>query len=246
MKTTKKEFKKIFFEIVAICVLASVIGLYYNFRNPNGVPVIYKETVIHKTSDADLFGDSQLTTHDVEKKLPEELQSTQADNNDTNKADTITANTNSILTDTVASTHKSNHEKEKEKETTNSKDIAEEELYEQETDEEGHIVANYTDVTYEQVLRMIDNPDFLLIDARREENWMKAHIGNAINIFPYDAEDIVMEKCFDLPEDKKIVVYCEGGDCDSSHMLVETLIEVIGLEKVYIYTGGWDDWVTRQ
>ncbi|MDX9790292.1 MAG: rhodanese-like domain-containing protein [Candidatus Kapaibacterium sp.] len=99
-------------------------------------------------------------------------------------------------------------------------------------------------VTYEQMLKLVDNDEFMIIDARSEDFYNNQHIGNAINIFPYDDEAVVMNKVLDLPQDKKIIVYCDGGACDSSHKIAEILIS-FGLEA-YIYSGGWEEWAKKQ
>ncbi len=96
-------------------------------------------------------------------------------------------------------------------------------------------------LTYEQVVKLLDNPDFIFIDARDKEKYEAGHIGNATNIFPYEEEDIYMEKIYSLPRDKKIVVYCDGGNCDLSHHLAEDLV-INGYENVFIYSGGWEQW----
>jgi rhodanese-related sulfurtransferase len=100
-------------------------------------------------------------------------------------------------------------------------------------------------VTYEQMLKIINNDDFIIIDARSADNFNKMKIGNAVNIFPYDEETIVMNKIFDLPQNKKIVVYCDGGNCDSSHKIAEILLN-FGYDNSYIYSGGWDEWSKKQ
>lgn len=100
-------------------------------------------------------------------------------------------------------------------------------------------------VTYEQMLKIINSDDFIIIDARSADYFNINKIGNAINIFPYDDETVVMNKIFDLPQDKKIVVYCDGGNCDSSHKIAEILLN-FGYDNTYIYSGGWDEWTKKQ
>jgi rhodanese-related sulfurtransferase len=100
-------------------------------------------------------------------------------------------------------------------------------------------------VVYSQMLKIIGNPDFVILDARNAEDYAEARIGNAINIFPYDGTDVIFAKAQKLPTDKKIVVYCDGGNCDSSHKLAEFL-DQLGFDKVYIYTGGWEDWTKHK
>jgi rhodanese-related sulfurtransferase len=249
LKTRKPELKKIIIEIIVVCVLASIIGLVYNWRNPDGLPMIYRETVINKTSDDDLFGDTKKSLLTSPEDVSQNDESDNIEVIDTTAVDSqdLVPDKDSVVTDDVkVETTETVEEKEAAPVDVAVENIEEAaESDEPEMDDEGHIVAEYTDVTYDQVLRMIDNPDFLLIDARREEVWEEGRIGNAINIFPYDSEEVVFEKCIALPTDKKLVVYCEGGDCDSSHLLVEMLIGY-AFENVYIYTGGWDDWVAKQ
>lgn len=100
-------------------------------------------------------------------------------------------------------------------------------------------------VVYSQMLKIIGNKDFVLLDARNSEDFAESHIGNAINIFPYDPENEIFAKLQRLPTDKKIVVYCDGGNCDSSHKLAEFL-DMMGFDKVFIYTGGWEDWTKHK
>lgn len=99
-------------------------------------------------------------------------------------------------------------------------------------------------VTYEQMLKIIGNDDFIIIDARSSDFFQKNRIGNSINIFPYDDESVVIHKILDLPHDKTFIVYCDGGNCDSSHKIAELLMN-FGY-KAHIYSGGWDEWSKKK
>lgn len=96
-------------------------------------------------------------------------------------------------------------------------------------------------VTYEQIKARLDNPNFVIIDARSEEEYAKAHIGNAINIFPYGDESKYFEKIYTLPRDKKFIIYCTGGDCDLSHHVADDM-KIAGFTNIFIYTAGWEEW----
>lgn len=100
-------------------------------------------------------------------------------------------------------------------------------------------------ITFEQMNQIKDDDRFIIIDARNPENFNTNKIGNPINIFPYADENEVMNKILNLPHDKKIIVYCDGGDCDSSHKIAEILLS-FGYNDVYIYTGGWEEWSKRK
>lgn len=99
-------------------------------------------------------------------------------------------------------------------------------------------------VTFEQMLKIIDDKSFIIIDARTPESFAAERIGNAINIFPYGDEGDMMNKIMSLPYDKKIIVYCDGGACDASHKVAEIIIS-FGYEKVFLYSGGWEEWALK-
>lgn len=96
-------------------------------------------------------------------------------------------------------------------------------------------------VTFEQMKKIINNSNFVIIDARSADDYAKGKIGNALNIFPYDEESNYFPKILSLPRDKKIVIYCTGGNCDLSHHLAEDLMN-FDFKNVFIYTGGWEEW----
>ncbi|MFY8160385.1 MAG: rhodanese-like domain-containing protein [Candidatus Kapaibacteriota bacterium] len=96
-------------------------------------------------------------------------------------------------------------------------------------------------VTYEQVKKLLNNPNFYFIDARSAEDYAKGKIGNSINIFPYDEESVYFPKILSLPRDKKFIIYCTGGNCDLSHHLAEDMIN-FNFTNIFIYTGGWEEW----
>ena len=101
-------------------------------------------------------------------------------------------------------------------------------------------------VTYGQVERMLQDPRFQFIDARRPDQFADGHIGNAINIFPEESEDVRIPLIFSLPKDKILIVYCDGGACDLSHILTQELTTVFGFKEVFIYPGGWEEWVKNR
>lgn len=100
----------------------------------------------------------------------------------------------------------------------------------------------FLEVNFKQVEERIDNDNFLLIDARNYEDYSSGHIGNAINIHPYEEEDSYFEKIFTLPRDKKFIVYCTGGNCDLSHKVIEDMINA-GHQNIFIYSAGWEEWI---
>ncbi|MCB0701184.1 MAG: rhodanese-like domain-containing protein [Candidatus Kapaibacterium sp.] len=99
-------------------------------------------------------------------------------------------------------------------------------------------------ISYEQIKARVNNPDFIIIDARSPEDYSKGMIGEAINIFPYGDESEYFEKIYTLERGKKYLIYCTGGNCDLSHHLAEDM-KTAGFENIFIYEGGWEEWVTK-
>ncbi|OGU13577.1 MAG: hypothetical protein A2X61_02105 [Ignavibacteria bacterium GWB2_35_12] len=97
-------------------------------------------------------------------------------------------------------------------------------------------------ISYKQVVKLLGRPDVVFIDAREPVNYTKAHIGKAINIYPYEEGDAHIGKIASLDRDKTYVVYCDGGTCDLSHDIVKIMLS-FGFERVYLFTGGWEEWL---
>lgn len=100
------------------------------------------------------------------------------------------------------------------------------------------------DVTYEQVVRLLDKPRVRFVDARRAEEFENGKIGNAINIFAEDYEQHIPE-FIEWPREDLIVVYCGGGQCELSHELAEIFFG-FGFSKVYVYRGGYNEWKEKR
>jgi len=81
----------------------------------------------------------------------------------------------------------------------------------------------------------------LFIDAREPADYQYAHIKNAINI-PFDHFDEYKHLLNNIDKDRTIVTYCAGTDCDLSILLSNILFEM-GYKKVYIFFGGWNEWL---
>jgi len=206
---------KIVYEIIVIVFASIIIALAYNFTLPKPLPLIREKVEPAKIDDSILFGNN------FNQLSPEATDSIKKYEETTTKIEK--PKTDSLLF--------SKNEEVAVK--TDKKEII-----------EAHSNLGKT-VTYEQLLKIINNPDFIIIDARNPEYYAKDRIGNAINIFPYGDEQKMMSAIFNLPMDKKLLVYCDGGNCDASHKLAELLI-ALGYNKVFIYTGGWEEWTLKR
>ena len=101
-------------------------------------------------------------------------------------------------------------------------------------------------VSFEQVEKLLDKKDVQFVDARSPEQYAEGHIGNAVNLFPLmEEQDELLIKVNELPHEKILIIYCDGGDCDLSHELAKILFE-FGYKQTFLYQGGWEDWENRK
>ncbi|MFH1049931.1 MAG: rhodanese-like domain-containing protein [bacterium] len=101
-------------------------------------------------------------------------------------------------------------------------------------------------VSYEQIIKLLNKKDVQFVDARSPEQFAEESIGNAVNLFPLtDKQDELLIKLNELPHEKILIVYCDGGDCDLSHELAKLLFE-FGYKQTFLYQGGWEEWENRK
>jgi len=104
----------------------------------------------------------------------------------------------------------------------------------------------FPSVNYKQVIDRLENPDFVFIDARPSHEYEEDRIPGAINLDPMGDEDLLMQTLFEsVPQGKKYIIYCHGGNCDLSHMVAERM-KNFGFENLFIFTGGWEVWTKER
>ena len=73
----------------------------------------------------------------------------------------------------------------------------------------------------------------------------EGHVAGAIAIPVWEAgvDGKVSQAAFEVEGDmsRPIVIYCNGGDCEDSHMVGDKLAQA-GHVAVYVYKDGWPDW----
>ena len=208
--------KLIIKDIVSIVFVSIIMALIYNVVRDNGLPFIRKTDKDLQVSDSLLFLNAEkLKTQDELDtiRISTEAQDT-INNIDTNKKEN---DLNSIDSQKVIS---------KAQELAENKDIHKE----------------FNVVSYKQMKKILNSDmDFVIIDARREDDFAEGHIGNAVNICPLDDEEVIVSKIFSLPENKTYIVYCDGGNCELSHDIAGIMYN-LGIRNIFIYTGGWNEW----
>jgi rhodanese-related sulfurtransferase len=81
----------------------------------------------------------------------------------------------------------------------------------------------------------------LFLDARAAGLFGDGHVPEARNLPYEEARSGIPEEILALERKGTIVVYCEGGDCQSSLALAK-LLHAEGFEDLRIIEGGWEEW----
>jgi len=84
----------------------------------------------------------------------------------------------------------------------------------------------------------------LFVDARDEAKYRSGHIPGAILLDQYRFSHYWSSVEGQVLGAFVVVVYCDGGDCEDSINLAQTLKQDMGLldDRVFIYRGGMKDW----
>ena len=105
--------------------------------------------------------------------------------------------------------------------------------------------AGVSSITPQQAFTLIEenknNPDFVIIDSRRQSLYSVAHIENTINI-PLNTSDIgsFRSALSELDKNRTYLTYCPSG-CGSDAKEMKSL----GFTKVYYMQGGINQWIAE-
>jgi rhodanese-related sulfurtransferase len=96
--------------------------------------------------------------------------------------------------------------------------------------------------------RMQGAEGLLFVDSRSPEDFAAGHIPGALSVpldgIQHPGKTKAGSDSAGLPEfpDAQIlVIYCEGGDCQTSISLAKVILEN-GHQDIRIFTGGWAEW----
>jgi rhodanese-related sulfurtransferase len=98
-------------------------------------------------------------------------------------------------------------------------------------------------VALEEAKAMWGSGTAFFLDARATADYQAGHIAGALSlpIEEFDAHYPPIQPM--LTPDLRIVVYCDGQECDLSHRLMDRLRE-LGYYNVRVLTNGWTSWHT--
>ena len=200
--------------------MSSIVGITFNIFNPAGISLIREVKTLSFASDSLI--------------IPEISQ----DEKET--ADTVefTSQLKNIENEQTLSEELKDTIKQEETEQINNENEITNNDEDQEHEEE--IFNEPKVINLEQAFTLFNN-GAKFIDARDDFDYDEGHISEAINIPFYSFEENE-NKLNNINKDEAIVTYCSGTDCDLSVLLGNKLSEM-GYKKVFVFFGGWLDWV---
>ncbi len=221
--------KKLIYEIAGILIAATALGLAYNLTSTD-FPLVYKPKEIKIASEFDSLFASADSSNAVDAVTNIDSAAAVVGQNQQEKPDTPKTAQQEIA----------RNEKNPVK-STEVKDVASKDIQKPAKDEQKYKIINF-----EQLKSRLENSKLYIIDARSPEKFAESHIKNAVNIYPFMDDDQEYYRLLnEIPMDKIIVVYCDGGNCDLSHEVANTLLG-LGYTNVYLYLGGWEDWIKNK
>lgn len=95
-------------------------------------------------------------------------------------------------------------------------------------------------LSFEQVYKVFNEKSAKIVDARDKWDFADGHIPGALNLpeYSFSKDNPLLNE---LGKNEKLVLYCDGDDCDVSKRLAEEL-QKIGYTNIYVYLGGWHEW----
>lgn len=81
----------------------------------------------------------------------------------------------------------------------------------------------------------------VFMDSRSQEEFDAGHIAGALNIPLQENKSGLNSRLLPYPSDRTLVVYCEGGDCQTSIALAK-LFQTQGFRDIRVFSGGFAEW----
>ena len=93
---------------------------------------------------------------------------------------------------------------------------------------------------------LYDAGALLFIDARHDEDYAAGHVPRALQFDHYHAERYLDAVMAAAPGTSRIVIYCNGGQCEDSEFAATTLKDFLPeSSRISVYVGGIEEWRAR-
>lgn len=106
----------------------------------------------------------------------------------------------------------------------------------------------YQVIGHADVVKLHDSPEFaqeqvVFVDARADSPYQEGHIAGAYQLDHFHLEAYMPGVKAACDAADKIVVYCNGGECEDSKLVSSDLMDAgILPSRVYVYVGGIMAW----
>ena len=103
-------------------------------------------------------------------------------------------------------------------------------------------------IGYEQALEIYQDPMYqdnlcIFLDSRSDAAYAEGHVPGAYQLDHYHRDRYLPELLPAARGAERIVIYCEGGDCEDSIFAANDLLEQdIEYDHIVIYEGGIEEW----
>ena len=100
-------------------------------------------------------------------------------------------------------------------------------------------------LTAEQVVRLIlSEPQLVIVDSRKEEEYTKGHIEGAISLLDTNMDEAALAAHVPA-RDAPLLFYCNGIRCLRSSNAASKALEW-GYTNLYWFRGGWAEWQDKR
>lgn len=101
------------------------------------------------------------------------------------------------------------------------------------------------EISYDMFVRLYEGTKNYLIDARGADKFAQGNIKGSVNYYGGEVQSRIPDLLANVPRDRVILIYCDGGECELSHHVADVLKQ-FGYGPVFIYTGGWAEWTSKR
>ncbi len=106
-------------------------------------------------------------------------------------------------------------------------------------------------IALQETQDLLESGEALFIDSRASREFAAGHIPGALSLpleemkgsggSEEEARKSLSPRLLSFSRDKTLVIYCEGGDCQTSLALAR-LIHDLGFQDIRVFEGGWAEW----
>ena len=106
-------------------------------------------------------------------------------------------------------------------------------------------------IGFEEARSLFEDPMYkagglLFVDARNDEEYQEGHVPLALQFDHYHAERYLDAVLQAAPGTSRVVVYCNGGNCEDSEFAAATLKDFLAEpERLCVYVGGIEEWTAH-